>query len=132
MIAYAKNNTTVRDTAVMTVEPSPPVRFDLDTLTANIAGVDIVKSATIPAYLPLFALDTAYNRVTNMSLADGGLFLDDITINNTAIPAIRIDLSVRSWVFGRSIGGLYLCWFGRRRCAHDRRAFLCRCICDIP
>jgi FlgD Ig-like domain len=94
--ASAFNTPTVSDTAVITVEPSPPVAFDLDGFKDSIATVDIVKGATVPIALPLFALDTAYNLVTNMDLTDGGNFLDDITIDgNTGIPAINFLINSR-------------------------------------
>ena len=42
------------------------------------------------------------------------------------MPAIRIDLSVRSWEFVRSIGILYLCGFGQSG------AFFARMVSQAP
>ncbi|MFC1537410.1 two-component regulator propeller domain-containing protein, partial [Gemmatimonadota bacterium] len=99
VIAYARKNPNVRDSVLITVEPSPPVVWDLDTFYVNldlaIENNQVVEGAAIPVELPIFGLDTANNRVTNMNLADGGNFLDDLTINGTAVPAINFLINSR-------------------------------------
>ena len=88
VVAYAFNSPSVRDSALISVFPSPPVAWDLDTFKVNLKAANdagqVIKGAQIPVALPIFALDTAYNRVTNMSLAQGAGFLDGITANVTS------------------------------------------------
>ena len=86
VIATAFNGPTKTDNVMIKVEPSVPVAFDLDTLKVNLAianaANNIIKGEPIAIDLPMFALDTAYNRVSNLSLdAPNGSanYLDDLS-----------------------------------------------------
>jgi hypothetical protein len=84
VIAVARKNADAVDTAWITVEPSVPVVFDLDTFTTNAASITPVEGAQFPGNLPIFALDTAYNRVADLDLKAGAGFLDAIATNVSA------------------------------------------------
>lgn len=97
VVAYAWNNPSVRDSFLINVEPSPPITFDLDTLSVNLAAAnaasEVIRGASIPRDLPIFALDTAYNRVSNMDLNSTATFpyLAAQTINGSgSIRAINL------------------------------------------
>ncbi len=88
VVAAAFNNPDVRDSVLISVEPSVPVAFDLDTLKVNLAIANaennIIKGEPIAINLPMFALDTAYNRVSNLSLVTEAGYLDALS----AYPAV--------------------------------------------
>ena len=83
IVAAAFNNPDVSDEVLITVEPSVPVAFDLDTLKANLAIANaennIVRGMPIAIDMPMFALDTAYNRVSNLSLVTEAGYLDALS-----------------------------------------------------
>jgi len=80
VIAYGKSNGVV-DTVKLKIEPGYPVYFDTDTLAANLSTAQVVDGSMINKFLPLFAMDTAYNRVSNFNLASTATaFLDGITL----------------------------------------------------
>lgn len=89
VIASAFNDPTKTDNVMIKVEPSVPVAFDLDTLKANlvIANTEghIVEGMPIAIDMPMFALDTAYNRVSNLSLVAVDGYLDALS----AYPAVE-------------------------------------------
>ena len=76
VVAYAKNNTSVRDSVKMYVLPSPPIVWDLDqfsdSLEKAISDSVIVNGSAIPMTMPIYALDTAYNKVENLDLQSSG------------------------------------------------------------
>jgi len=88
VVAVARKNASAVDTAWISVEPSPPVVFDLDTFTANMSGVTPVEGAQFPGNLPIFALDTAYNRVADLDLSAGTGFLDAMVAQSSASESI--------------------------------------------
>jgi len=96
VVAYAWNSPSVRDSFLINVEPSYPVAFDLDTLSVNLTAANnanlVIKDAAITAELPVFALDTAYNRVSNMALstAGAGLFFGSIRNQDENLPMINL------------------------------------------
>jgi len=85
VIATAYNDPTKTDNVMIKVEPSVPVAFDLDTLKVNLvianAQGHIVEGMPIAINMPMFALDTAYNRVSNMNLdaGNGSFYLDALS-----------------------------------------------------
>jgi hypothetical protein len=94
VVAYAANSPTVRDSVLIGVEPSPPIAFDVDTFKGNLAAAiaagQVVQGAQIPVDLPIFALDTAFNRVSNMTLDKATSYLDNITVSGTGIKAFSL------------------------------------------
>jgi hypothetical protein len=98
VVAYAFNSPSVRDSALISVSPGPPVAWDLDTFAVNLKAANdagkVIKGAQIPVELPIFALDTAYNRVTNMSLLTEDGFLDGVDVGSTASPINAINLLI--------------------------------------
>ncbi len=96
VVAYAWNSPSVRDSFLINVEPSYPAYFDLDTLSANLTAANnanqVIKGAVIPRDLPVFALDTAYNRVSNLNLSTGGAatYLGSIRNQNENLPMINL------------------------------------------
>ncbi|MBN2289222.1 MAG: T9SS type A sorting domain-containing protein [Candidatus Glassbacteria bacterium] len=88
VVVYAQSTPDVRDSALITVEPSPPVAWELSTFSANLQTAiddgEVVKGARIPVELPIFALDTAYNYVSNMDLLYDAGFLDGVSVASTA------------------------------------------------
>ncbi|MFC1544568.1 T9SS type A sorting domain-containing protein [Gemmatimonadota bacterium] len=100
---YAENDPDVYDEFRIKVQPGSPVAFDTDTLLANLADISPVQGKSLGAALPIFALDTAYNRVYNLDLsADAGevanadMWLDDIEVSSSAwVPAISLTIDGR-------------------------------------
>jgi|SaaInl7_200m_RNA_FD_contig_91_369689_length_10527_multi_11_in_0_out_0_3 hypothetical protein len=84
IIITAKTNGKA-DTVKVNIEPSAPVYFDTDSLVAYLALDSIVpvKGLPVSSDLPIFALDTAYNRVANLTLSSATGFLDAIAIQST-------------------------------------------------
>ena len=94
IIAYAKTNGTA-DTIRIKVTPGSPVYFDLDSLSAKLATTTLVQGAQFPASIPIFALDTAYNRITNLNLDYNTTFLDNVTVQSTAMKSINFKIDGR-------------------------------------
>ncbi|HUU27484.1 MAG TPA: T9SS type A sorting domain-containing protein [archaeon] len=82
LIAYAIGDRTVADSILIKVQPGPPIAWDVsvfaDSLNYANANKQVVQNATIPHMLPIFALDTAYNYVTNMDLKADKYFIDGV------------------------------------------------------
>jgi len=113
VVAYAWNSPSVRDSFLINVEPSYPAYFDLDTLSANLTTANnanqVIKGAVIPAELPIFALDTAYNRVSNLELNTGSNFLTNVSVDGVNIPAINFLMDGRDPVgYAKGIDSLSL------------------------
>ncbi len=109
VILAAKNNGKA-DTIKINIEPGAPVFFDTDTLVANLAAVTPIEGLAIDTILPIFALDTAYNRVSNLSLAQQTTYLDGVTLLSSAsvVSAINFLIDGRDPVGYTSVDSISL------------------------
>ena len=110
VVAYAKNNTSVRDSVKMYVLPSPPIVWDVslfaDSLQKAINDSVIVSGSTIPMTMPIYALDTAYNYVGNLDLQDGAKFLG--TLASPADDAINLLIDGRDPLINGTIDSIFV------------------------
>ncbi len=100
LVAYAKKTPAVRDSVLLSVEPNVPWTWDIDTFKANLATAvaagQVIKGATIPAELPIYALDTTFNRVSNLNLNEASTYLGTVAHTTTGLlPMLDFRINAR-------------------------------------